>query len=478
MTGAPYSTMTIKQLFSSLLLLWIAACSGGISGSGGLPTGFSVGPIDGFGSVIVNDVRFNTDSASFTVDGVAASQSDLSVGQVIELEGNFGSRVASSVSYRSEIKGPVTSITLNDPELGLGTLVVLGQTVRVNSQTVYDGTSLSAIVQGNLLEVSGPRNSDGSVVATYLEAKSNLPEYKVVGTATNATATTFSLGALSVNYGSADTSDLPGGVVANGDRVEARTDPAGFSPPSSFVANRVEPADGPNGQAGARIELEGFVTNFTSAANFRVFDFPVRTDSGTNFINGNAASLANNVKVQVKGSVASDGFLRADSCEIQSTGAIRTEWEVESFNLGASTVTVLGVEWQIRSDTELEDDSSANVDPFTLADLSVGDLVQVRGFLDGSTPVASRFERDDPQSDARLRGPVTAVTIGGSFDFEILGTGIRSDSMTIHRDENDAVISQSAFFTALGTGVFVDAKWDPFSGTSNAADELSLELDD
>ncbi|QDV09607.1 hypothetical protein Poly30_51650 [Planctomycetes bacterium Poly30] len=470
--------MTIKQLFSSILLLLIAACSGGISGSGGQPTGFSIGPIDGFGSVIVNGVRFESSSATFTKDGVASSQSEFRVGQVIELSGDFGSRVASSVTYRSEIKGPVTSVTVTDPTLGLGTLVVLGQTVRVNAQTVYDGTSLGSISTGNLLEVSGPRTADGSVVATYLEAKSLLPEYKVVGTATNATSTTFNIGGLSVNYSSADTSDLPGGVVNNGDRVEAKTDPAGFSAPSSFVANKVEPANGPSGQSGARLELEGYITNFAGPGDFRVLNFPVRTDSGTNFISGSAASLANNVKVQIKGSIAGDGVLRADSCEIQSSGAIRTEWEVESFDVGASTVTVLGVQWQIRSSTELEDDSSANVDPFTLADLNVGDLVQIRGFLDGTTPVASRFERDDPQSDARLRGPVTSVTIGGSFDFEILGTGIRSDGSTIHRDENDAVISQSAFFAALSEGVFVDAKWDPFSGTSGAADELSLEFDD
>ncbi|MGD2019303.1 MAG: DUF5666 domain-containing protein, partial [Planctomycetota bacterium] len=155
-----------------------------------------------------------------------------------------------------------------------------------------------------------------------------------------------------------------------------------------------------------------------------------------------------------------------------------TEWEVEAVDLAAATVTVLGVQWEVRAETELEDDSSANVDPFTLADLSVGDLVQVRGFLDGTSPVASRLERDDPQTDARLRGPVTSVTIGGAVDFEILGTGIRSDGLTVHRDENDVVITQAEFFAALAEGVFVDAKWDPFLGTAGAADELSLEDDD
>lgn len=473
------NSVPIKHLLSTLLLLSAVACSsgGGDGGGGSQSSGLSVGSIDGFGSVIVNGVRFETSSATFTKDGEDASQSDLSVGQVIELSGDFDTSVASSVSYRSEIKGPVTSVVVNDLELGLGTLVVLGQTVRLSSQTLYDGTSTGSISSGDLLEVSGFRASDDSVFATYVEAKSLLPEYKVVGRAANATATTFTIGGLNVDYGSADTSDLPQGIVENGDRVEVKADPAGFSPPSSFVASKVEPAFGPNGQSGARIEIEGYITSFISPADFRVLNFPVRTDSGTIFVNGGVASLANNVKVEVKGTIGGDGVLLADSCEFQSTGAIRTEWEVEAFDVNASTVTVLGVQWQIRSGTEIEDDSSADVDPFTLVDLNVGDFVEVRGYLDGTTPVASRFERDDPQTDASLRGPLTSVTIGGSFDFAILGTGIRSDGSTIYRDGNNAVITQSEFYAALAEGVFVEAKWDPFSGTSGPADELSLEPD-
>jgi hypothetical protein len=470
--------MTIQRLTTLVVALLIAACSGGISGSGGVPTGFSSGPIDGFGSVIVNGVHFDTSGATITKDGAAALQSDLSVGQVVEVQGDFSTGVAAALTYRSEIKGPVTSATVSDPELGLGTLVVLGQTVRVNAQTVVDGTTLELIAPGDLLEVSGPRTADGSVVATYLEAKGALAEYKVVGTAANATGTTFDLGGLAVDYSGADTSNLPGGVVADGDRVEVKAAPAGFTAPSDLAASKVEPVEGLGGQAGARLELEGYITDFTSPADFRVLGFPVRTDGATTFLNGDVSSLADNVKVQVKGAIAADGFLVAETCEIQSTGAIRTEWEVEAVDLAAATVTVLGVQWEVRAETELEDDSSANVDPFTLADLSVDDLVQVRGFLDGTTPVASRLERDDPQTDARLRGPVTSVTVGGSVDFEILGTGIRSDGMTVHRDENDVVITQAEFFAALAEGVFVDAKWDPFLGTSGAADELSLEDDD
>lgn len=472
-----------KRPLLFLLILLLAACSGGISGSGGVPPlveteGFSVGPIDGFGSVILNGVAFDTSGASFTRDGESATQDDLRIGQVVEVEGDFETGIASSVTYRSEVKGPVTSVLVDSAELGLGTLVVLGQTVRVDAQTVLDGTSLELLAPGDLLEVSGPRRSDGSVVATFLQRKDTLAEYKVVGTVQAASGTTFEVGGLLVDYAGADVGDLPGGVAADGDRVEVKADPVGFTPPAGLVASKVELVVGPQVDEGTPLELEGFITDFANPLGFQVLGFPVRTDDDTSYEEGSSASLADGVKVEVEGYVDAEGVLLASSIELKTTGAVRTEWEVEAVDVSASTVTVLGVTWSVRPETSLEDDSDAALDPLTLADLSVGDLVEVRGYLDGGVPVASRLERDDPQTEASLRGPVTSISPGGVVDLEILGIGIRSDFSTIHRDENDLVITQAEFFDALTEGVFVDADWDPFSGTEGAADELSLELDD
>ena len=146
-------------------------------------------------------------------------------------------------------------------------------------------------------------------------------------------------------------------------------------------------------------------------------------------------------------------------------------------DLAGSTFTVLGIEWEVRATTEIEDDSDAEVDPFTLADLSPGDLVEVRGYMEGSMPIASRLERDEPQTDASLRGPVTSVDGVGSFEFELLGLVVRGDGMTVYRDEDDASMTQAEFFAALAPGVFVDAEWDPYLGTGAPADELCLEDD-
>lgn len=475
--------MNIHRTLLVLFAAALAACgagSGGISGSGGVPTGTSRGPIDGFGSVIVNGVAFDSDSAQILKDGLPATQDDLAVGQLIEVAGDFEQRVATTISYRSEVKGPVTSVVISDPDLGLASVVVLGQTVRVNADTVLNGVSLQTLAPGDLLEVSGARAQGGTVFATYLELKATLDTYKVVGTAESSAPTSFRIGGLLLDTSSADLTDMPGGVVTDGQRVEAKGAPAGWNAAvPSLAASKVEPAAVGTGAAGQRLELEGYITDFASPEDFRVLGSPVRTTASTVFLNGTSASLTNNVKVQVKGSLDSEGVLVAASCEIQSTGAHRTTWTIEATDMQDQTVRVLGVDWSIRGETELDDNSSANQDPLSFADLLVGDYVRVRGYRDGSELVAERLRRRDPDTEARLRGPVTAVEGLGAGEVEILGTRVLSDGSTIYRDENDQAISQSQFFEGLFLGRFVDAKWDPFGGdpTNQAADELSLEVD-
>ena len=480
------NSQSMRRSLAIGLATLCAACSGGISGSGsgGVPAGSAAGPIDGFGSVIINGSRFNTDTATFIKDGVSATQSDLSVGQMIQLDGDFDSLVATSVSYRSEVKGPATSVTVTDPDLGTGTILVLGQTVHVNAATVFNGTALSDIVPGDLLEVSGPRDANDGIVASYIESKQSLAEYKVYGElyTLNTTAGTFTIDGLTVSYFGADVSDMPADTGTWLETfVEVKGDPGDFdSVASSLLASKVELVPALSFPEGARLEIEGYISYFTGgvgAAEFEILGVPVRYTADTVYINGDASSLTDNVKVKVSGVGTSDGRLGAEICEILTTNAVRTEWELGAVDTTASTVTILGIEWDVRESTELRDKSSLDLDPLLLSDLSVGDRVMVRGYMDGSTPTATRLERDDAQSDARIRGPVTSVAGVSTFRFEVLGVELLGDGLTIYRDENNVLMTQQEFFDALSLGRFVQAKWDPFSSTGFRADELSFEND-
>ena len=160
----------------------IAACGGGASGTvagidggGALPpmaTGVtSQGPITGFGSIIVNGVRYDTSGATFTIDGVAGTEADLAVGQIVTVQGTLNSNgttgVANTVLFDDAVEGPIESI-----DLGTSSMVVLGQTVIINGDTSFEDDisprSLDGLSPGDVVEVSGYRNSSDEVVATRI----------------------------------------------------------------------------------------------------------------------------------------------------------------------------------------------------------------------------------------------------------------------------------------------------------------------
>jgi len=152
-------------------LLTLQACGGGSSSPSVTPPPTAVvpppppppvgktvvGPISGFGSVIVNGLRYETNSATFTIDGVSGTQADLKVGQIVKMRSekdSSGSDVASSVDYEEILEGPVTSINLAN-----NSVVILGRTILVENTTSFDDdispSSLEGIAVGDILEISG-----------------------------------------------------------------------------------------------------------------------------------------------------------------------------------------------------------------------------------------------------------------------------------------------------------------------------------
>jgi len=111
----------------------------------------------------------------------------------------------------------------------------------------------------------------------------------------------------------------------------------------------------------------------------------------------------------------------------------------------------------------------------TLGDLTLGDELEVRGYLDGAEVVASRIERDDPRDRARLRGPVsTEDASAGSVT--VLGVVLTGQAgITEYQDVNDNVITAEQFHNLTEVGNFVKGDWDVFVDTTQTVDELSIE---
>jgi hypothetical protein len=214
----------------------LVACGGGGTstasngsgvGSGGTGS-YTTGSISGFGSIIVNGIRYDNTGV------VAASQDDdtapeLKLGMVVDVEGGSTSDVttstgtqtvakASSIKVGFELLGPVTASSIDASK---GTFRSLGQTVNVTVDTFFDQDSgLSGI--GNVstcpyVRVYGFPRTTGGYTASRVECLSAQPAYYRV----RGPVTQVSGGTVFINDGG--TSGQSGGQYVLGNGVPAPT---------------------------------------------------------------------------------------------------------------------------------------------------------------------------------------------------------------------------------------------------------------
>ena len=471
-------SIVMAAVLAALLLVGCGGGSGGGQVAGidrtGSPIIASLGTVTTFGSVVVNGVRYDTSRAQFTIDDRPGSQDDLSVGDVVLVRGTLDSGtttgVATSVVFDDNVEGPIGSI-----DLAADTLVVLGQTVRVSPDTSFDDSipsrSLTGLVVGNVVEISGFVESDGSVRATRIERKTLVGELELTGVVTShdGVARRFNINAQVVDYSTAQLQDFPAGAIANGQLVEVK---AGSVVNGELRATRVEFQGGAlAGAAGDRREVEGFITRFVSATDFDVAGVPVTTN-GQTVVQGGTLGL--NVKVEAEGTLNASGVLVATKVDVRRSAAVRIVALVDSVNAGAGSFVMLGITVKIDALTRLEDKTSQQVRPFTLANLVTSNYVEVRGleFPAGSGEVlATLVERDDPDSDSELQGFVQTVAQPA---LTILGVQVSTTGAQF-RDVNDAPITATQFFSQLAVGNLVKAKGLEVADRALQANEVEFE---
>ncbi|MCS6947893.1 MAG: DUF5666 domain-containing protein, partial [Steroidobacteraceae bacterium] len=426
------------HLWAAAVAVVMAACSGGGSepginggGVGGINGGgvqgingggVALGPITGFGSVLVNGIQFATGGSSITIDGVAASESQLQAGHIVEIRGtlnsNSGSGTAISIAASDQLEGPVEAISV-----AASTFQVLGITVRVTGATLFDHRFANPTVAGlagQWVEVSGLRNGAGEVVATRIEPRAPGGEIELNGVVANldTAARTFRLGNATVNYTNA--ASVQGNLVNNACVEVKGTTFSG----TTLNANRVEvkncTVQVANNDVGS---VQGFITRFTSATDFDVGAQRVTTTNNTVYEDGTAADLALNRRIEVEGTFNANGVLIAVKVRFKRDTSVRFAGTIEQLSGTNRTLTIFGVTIAVNNSTAFEDKSAARVRPFGFADLRSGDYLELRG-SEGATPLtatAALIERRDPAARRELQAIARDVA---SPNFTLVGVTV------------------------------------------------------
>jgi hypothetical protein len=375
-----------------LLAAVLPGCGGVDSGGTGQtvesPTSSS-GRITGFGSVIVNGIRFDDDSAVVIDDeGIVRPRSDLRLGMVAEvqgrLRGNSGQGTASQIQFGHEIAGPVESVD------GAGTrLVVLGQTVQVDVDTLFDGfaAGFADVQAGQLIAVHGFLDgSSGTYTATRIERRASLAQYTLRGRIANLAGPpvrSFTIGGALIDYGSvANPPALANGLAV---RVSLNTTPVS----GRWVASSVHSSQR-NFPERNQAEVEGHVSGFASSADFLVAGVPVNAGGpGVTVRRGTLADLADGVRVEVEG-VMQGGVLVASVLDFKRGG--RQEFElhgpIESVDPATQTLVLRGVTVAWDGNTRFAAGNAAG--------LVVGARLDVRGAPAGGVRLLADMIRFEP----------------------------------------------------------------------------------
>ncbi len=492
-----------RMIFMALALLLpvvLTSCGGGMETvAGGGSGGTGVGPVTGFGSVIVNGVKYDDagiDNTNF-FDVHGRNKSDLMAGMMVAIFGSINGTngTADNITVLRHVDGPMDD---NGVDLATNRLKVMGQDVVVDTSTVFDDnviTSLAALrtLQGaNVnhpeLEVHGSADNNGVVHATFIHKWSDDRiagrDVQVRGTvAAPKTATTFVIGRTIVNF-TGVAGGLPAGVDI-GAFVEVKGSLGVFD--NVLLATSVKLEDATGGQSsGGRAEVEGYVNRVvTPNASFELIgpngvQTVTWTTGTTAFTGGTGADIGAGVKVEVEGTRKDGGALAATKIEILRANNVRMESTATSVT--AASLTLFGKTVMVNALTQYKD-SRDDLKTFGQLDIAVNDTLKISAFLDNTTVpasiVATRVERIDAiAADRRiLQGPVDSFQPGGP-DLFILGIDVRG-GIAAFQNADETSLTQTQFFQVLednrvaGKTTIVKAR-----GTSSnpmLANELQIE---
>jgi hypothetical protein len=346
----------------------LTGCGGG-SGSldiSGLSTGgtgsFTTGTITGFGSIIVNGIRYDDALATIVSDDDSDTRNtSLQIGMVVVIEGSEISpattpselpfATAHRITYGSEWTGPVSSIVKTNAS---NTFEILGNTVDVLTSTVFSGSvsQMSELTTDHYAEVYGyVDQTNGHIQASRIDVTTTQPSaYKLSGAITqvNPESMKATVGQTPVEWNT--TLVLPADA-ANGAYVRAVLNPTPNGPVYTTTRIRIlsSPLQTLQQEKEYKAEVNGSITAFMSNTQFTVKGIPV------NAANAKVSGLLRSgAQVEVQGIIKS-GQLIASQVDVKDVAKVESkDYEFIGYisNITAQTFVLKDITFDYDGNTE------------------------------------------------------------------------------------------------------------------------------
>ena len=415
-----------------------------------------VGPISGFGSVVVNGVRFSSVGAGvFDDDNKTFNAADLRMGMTVEIKGDSDDSTslgnASTITIRRGTQGRIGAL-----DTATASLQVMGQRVITNASTVFSGVpGLASLAMGDTVEVYGASQPDGSLLASLIEKKS-LAEFSTKGvvSALNSGSQTFAIGSVTVSYPSASVI----GNLADGMRVKVKTalGSTGTGIATALLnATEVRALNEESGFASAGagfVKIKGIATTAAIAGKLTVAGTAVDISSAT-FKGAN--SVAAGDFIEVKGTWSGNTLL-ANSVEFEGYRESQIGGRNELY--GAVTAFTSATNFTVNG-VVVDASSIAGV---SAAALIVGTYIEVKGNMQGNVLKASKIEfksssASNQGASYETYGVVSAFV--SQADFQVNGLRVNASNAVF---EHGGSLRNGAYVEIKGSqnasGVFVAIK--------------------
>ena len=366
-----------RRSWLAMAVTTLAACGGGGGGVAGLPgtggTGiYAQGSIAGFGSVIVNSVKYDDTQAKVQIDGVAATSADLRLGMVAEVQGQRGTDptlgTASSIVVWSIGQGRITQVQS-------GQFTLAGMIIQTDSGTVFDGLANAAtLATGQRVSVWGLQSGTDGLhwTATRVAITSNTTVLVVTGMVTVVGSQRY------VNNTLLSGAGVSALVAGQWVRVQ------GTLSGSTWQVSNLQVLDANTGPVlQGEAEIEGVVTSVLSKTSFLLGNIEV--DASSAAVASALAKITVGARIEVNGTWQGR-VLKAAEISLEDDDSIQ-KVEIEAAIQQFTSIAHFVVRGQVCNASATPGLSSS-----TLAKLKVGTKVKIEGVKNGDVVMVTKLE--------------------------------------------------------------------------------------